>query len=158
MSPYLASSGPSRISIASFRGAHEARERPTGQPPQRRVSGCPAGIRVDAESLAGLRLAPDNDFQPGSVPRAGPRPDAMPRQVREVEPMLWCELEAGHDGQHAARCRRTHDEDSWARWTEPDVLRLDGCPADNGLRRDQLGWACCSLPAHHAGRHSFQYR
>jgi hypothetical protein len=62
-----------------------------------------------------------------------------------------CELEAGHDGPHAALGQQCGDTELWIRWdgTPPRIHAAPTCSYDDGD-------AVCLLFAGHQGRHSFE--
>ncbi|HEY7272210.1 MAG TPA: hypothetical protein VH502_05715 [Actinoplanes sp.] len=62
-----------------------------------------------------------------------------------------CELEAGHDGPHAAFGQQCDEAELWIRWegNPPQIRETPRCPYDDGD-------AVCLLFAGHPGRHSFE--
>src|SRR5690349_15965913 len=62
-----------------------------------------------------------------------------------------CELEAGHDGPHAALGQQSGDVELWIRWngSGPEIIDAPRCSYDDGD-------AVCLLFAEHPGRHSFE--
>ncbi|MFE9889042.1 hypothetical protein [Streptomyces scopuliridis] len=84
------------------------------------------------------------------------------------ERVLWCALEAGHEGLHhvIAQCVRGSETAApwvmWARWPETgeygperELLRLESCP-EKFLAGNVSEESCC-LPEGHAGRHGFEF-
>lgn len=87
---------------------------------------------------------------------------ALPEPVHELVDTLACELEAGHDGLHAAEAqasgRRENERNWWLRWGPEDRRPLEiiaPCPveSDDPELADEYG--PCGLHVDHPGRHSF---
>lgn len=86
----------------------------------------------------------------------------------DVEPSLWCTLEAGHSGPHhvIAQCVRgsgpVEPWDMWARWPDDDeygpgrgLVRLESCPAK--FLKGAVSEEGCHLPLGHPGRHGYEF-
>lgn len=82
----------------------------------------------------------------------------------EVEPALWCALEAGHAGLHHALAQglRAPGCELWTRWPDGDeygpqraTLPLPSCQAVflPGTDEEER----CLLPCGHPGRHGFEF-
>ena len=104
--------------------------------------GCCATVKFDAATCAFLQTLSEPAHQ-------------------VVEQVYWCDLDAGHEGQHYAFGQHSRDDEWWVRWPDgadcpAGLLRVTGCPVESVVN-EEGDTEVCLLPVGHSGRHNFEF-
>jgi hypothetical protein len=82
---------------------------------------------------------------------------ALPYPAHELHREHWCELQNGHEDLHHTLGQASLDEAWWLRWDDNghhrEITALPDCAAQQAGADPEP----CTLPARHAGAHSFEY-